>query len=312
MAKDGSIFSSDIKLDGSNYREWEFSVRTIVRDADYDEHLTDDHRKEDEATMKSWQKIDAKVMGALILNVTPSLRMNLKNHSTAKEIWKYLEQQYLQPSRALRYSLLQNLQNLQQQEMSIEGYHAALTRISSQLMSMIPKSGSGCEACVAKKKYEAESFMFQFVMRLRQEFENNLTQLLGRTTAPPFLDKALSSLIAEETRLRYLASFATPMTHTSILVAPRGPFRGSFSGKFRSHYKKSGHTIDSCFVLHLELLAEYQRKFPAQQQHRHPSTRKSSAILLCMPLVSLSLGCLIQEPLFMSPLTVCSSPHVNQ
>jgi hypothetical protein len=103
MDKDGSIFSSDIKLDGSNYRERAFSVRTVVRAAGFDDHLTDDPPdvKEDEATRKSWSKSDAKVMGALILNVVSSLLMSLEHHSTAKEIWKYLEQRYLQPSGAL-------------------------------------------------------------------------------------------------------------------------------------------------------------------------------------------------------------------
>ena len=171
MAKDNSIFSIDIKLDGSNYREWAFSVRTVVRAAGFDEHLTDGplDENEDEATRKAWKKADAKVMGALILNVIPSLRMSLEHYSTAKEIWKYFEQRYLQPSGALQYSLLQNLQNLQQQDMSIEDYYGAFTRISSQLLSMTPKSRSGCECCVAKENYEAQSFMFQSVMRLRQD-----------------------------------------------------------------------------------------------------------------------------------------------
>ena len=55
MAKDGSIFSIDIKLDSSNYREWAFSVRTAVRAAGYDDHLTDDppDEKENEATRET-------------------------------------------------------------------------------------------------------------------------------------------------------------------------------------------------------------------------------------------------------------------
>jgi hypothetical protein len=155
MAKDGSIFSIDIKFDGPNYREWAFSVRTDVRTAGFDDHLTDDPPdfKEDEAMKKAWRKTDSKVMGALILNVAPSLRMSLEHHITAKEIWKYLEQRYLRPSGALHYSLLQNLQNLQQHDSSIEEYYEAFTRITSQLMLMTPKSRSGCEPCVAKENY---------------------------------------------------------------------------------------------------------------------------------------------------------------
>jgi hypothetical protein len=115
---------------------------------------------------------------------------------------------------------------------------------------------------VAKEYYEAQSFMFQFVMRLRQEFENNRTQLLG-CPAPSSLDEALASLIAKETRLRTLASSTTQMTHTSVLAAHRGPFRGSSLEKFCSHCKKSGHTTDSCFPLHLELLASQEFSYSA-------------------------------------------------
>jgi hypothetical protein len=97
MAKENSTFSIDIKLDGPNYREWSFLVRTVMRAAGFDEHLTEDppDEKEDEASKKAWKRTDAKVMGALILNVAPSLRMSLEHHSTAKEIWRYLEQRYL-------------------------------------------------------------------------------------------------------------------------------------------------------------------------------------------------------------------------
>lgn len=260
------------------------------------------------------ENIDAKVMGALILNVAPSLWMSLEHQSSAKEIWKCLEQRYLQPSGALQYSLLQNLQNLQQQDMSIEDYYGASTRITSQLLSMTPKSRSRCESCVAKENYEAQSFMFQFVMRLRQDFENNRTQLLGRPS-PPTMDEALASLIGEETRLRSLGSSST--THSSVLAAPRGSFRGSSSGNvcphckrtghaadscfsllICSHCKKSGHSADGCFSLHPELLAEYRRKNPVQQQQYRPPVKRSSAVVIAEPhhvcVASQSASCVTQ------------------
>jgi hypothetical protein len=86
MAKDGSIFSSDIKFDGSNYIKWAFSVRTIVRDAGFDDHSTNSppYAKEDEATMKIWIKSYAKVMG--------DLTFFRWGYSPAKEIWRYLEE----------------------------------------------------------------------------------------------------------------------------------------------------------------------------------------------------------------------------
>ena len=52
MAKDS--LNIDIKLEGSNYREWAFSVKTVINAAGYGDHLFDDlDSKADEATIKS-------------------------------------------------------------------------------------------------------------------------------------------------------------------------------------------------------------------------------------------------------------------
>ena len=45
----------DIKLDGSNYREWTFSARTVLRTVGLASHLPDDPpNPSDDATRKSW------------------------------------------------------------------------------------------------------------------------------------------------------------------------------------------------------------------------------------------------------------------
>ena len=87
--------------------------------------------------------------------------MSLEHHTSAKEIWKYFEQRYLQPSSALHFSLLQNLHNTwQPKDMSIEEYYGAFTRITGQLGSMVPKGNSGCESCAVKEKYDHQTLMF--------------------------------------------------------------------------------------------------------------------------------------------------------
>ena len=166
MAKDS--LNIDIKLEGSNYREWAFSVKTVINATSYGDHLIDDlDAKADEATIKSWKKADAKVMGTLILNLVPSLRMSLENHTSAKEIWNYFEKRYLQPSGALEYSLLQNLHGIQQDEMSVEEFYGLFTCTTRQLTSMVPKSSIGFTSCTAKEKHDEQMLMFRFVMGLR-------------------------------------------------------------------------------------------------------------------------------------------------
>lgn len=99
-------------------------------------------------------------------------------------MWEYLQQRYQQSSAALRYSIRQNLQNLQQQDMSVEEFHSSFTRLSRQLDSMVPKACSGCKECAAKELYEEQNIMFDFVMRLRPDFEQIRGQLLSRTELP--------------------------------------------------------------------------------------------------------------------------------
>jgi hypothetical protein len=92
--------------------------------------------------------------------------MSLEHHTTTKEIWKYFEQRYLQPSGALHFSLLQSLHSTHQNDMSIEEYYSAFTHITGQLCSMVPKSSPSCESCADKEEFENRTFMYHFVMKL--------------------------------------------------------------------------------------------------------------------------------------------------
>uniref|UniRef100_A0A8R7R8I2 Retrotransposon gag domain-containing protein n=1 Tax=Triticum urartu TaxID=4572 RepID=A0A8R7R8I2_TRIUA len=192
-------------------------------------------------------------------------------------MWKYFEQRYIQPSGALHFSLLQNLHNTQQQQdMSIE---EAFTRITGQLCSMVPKSSVGCKSCVAKEEYEHRTLVFQFVMGLKQNFEN---------------------IRLVQTRLHSLATTSTPSLH-SVLAFPQRPSasRAAPSGAFCSHCKRTGHRPDNCFQLHPELLDEYrarrdlQRRAATKSQSR--SLRPSTAAVTEPPAMSASVSALTQS-----------------
>lgn len=123
-------------------------------------------------------------------------------------------------------------------------------------MPMTPKSCSRCDSCVAKENHEAQPLMFQFVGRLRslRTTEPSLSAILH-------LLLWMRHLLVWLLRIHVFASLPHPplRSNISVLAAHQSPFRGS-SGKICSHCKKSGHTVDNCFALHPELLAEYQRK----------------------------------------------------
>jgi hypothetical protein len=83
-----------LKLDGpSNYREWAFSVKTVLRGHGLASHLTDapptDKSKDGfgAAAVTTWTKDDGRIMSAIVTNMKPSLMMSLEHHQTAKEMW---------------------------------------------------------------------------------------------------------------------------------------------------------------------------------------------------------------------------------
>jgi hypothetical protein len=76
-----------LKLDGPNYREWPFSVKTVLRCYGLADHLTDNPPTDDS---KAWHLDDGKVTSANVTSLNQSLIMSLENHKTAKEMWDYL------------------------------------------------------------------------------------------------------------------------------------------------------------------------------------------------------------------------------
>lgn len=275
----GALLSTDIKLNGQNYQEWELSARMLLRSIGQASHLTDDppDEKTDATKIKAWKTADDRVMGFIFMSVEVPIRMSFRDHSTAKEMWDYLKQRYTQESGALRFSLLQNLHNLQQQDQSIEEFYNAFTWLSGQLEAQTPKGASGCAQCKAREKHDQENLVYQFVMRLSSQFESIRVQLLGRPTRPTMAE-ALADLIAEETRLCSLDTTPTPVVTHNVMAAPQrvgAPMGGipefssiAKSDRICSHCKKVGHISDDCFYLHPEKLADYRARRAAVPRPR--------------------------------------------
>jgi hypothetical protein len=88
-----------MKLDGpSNYREWAFSVKTILRGHGLASHLADSpvDKSKDGLAVMAWTNDDERVMSDIVTSMEPSLIMSLEHHESAKEMWDYLQGQYIQ------------------------------------------------------------------------------------------------------------------------------------------------------------------------------------------------------------------------
>ena len=142
---------------------------------------------------------------------------------------------------------------------------------------MTPKAAVACQSCAAKDKYAQQTLMYQFVMGLRSEFEPIRTQLLNYPT-PPTLTAALSSLIAEETRLHSLMPASGSSPHAVLSLSQRfGSTRATPTGVLVcSHCKRTGHLVDKCFKLHPDQLIAYRARQPFDR-HRGAPTGPSRA-----------------------------------
>eukprot|EP00267_Zea_mays_P057345 XP_023157381.1 uncharacterized protein LOC111590826 [Zea mays] len=264
----------NITLDGQNYPEWAFCVETALRGHGLLFHLTDaapvlaDDRR-NAADIKTWQLNDGKVMAAMVNSVKPSMIMSLSKFKTAKAIWSHLKERFVQDSGALLHTLMQQTHVIEQNDMSIDEYYSAFDRLMSALTSMVPACTT--DPCPAHKFIE-KFFTYRFVMGVRAEFDSLRARLLqGSDTLT--MAKALSDLLAEETRLNSLSS--TGGNPHSVLVAAQKP-KNIF--KPCDHCGKTNHRSELCFVKFPEKLTDFRARRAARGRGPGPSTRGSVAV----------------------------------
>ena len=264
----------NITLDGQNYPEWAFCVETALRGHGLLFHLTDaapvlaDDRR-NAADIKTWQLNDGKVMAAMVNSVKPSMIMSLSKFKTAKAIWSHLKERFVQDSGALLHTLMQQTHVIEQNDMSIDEYYSAFDRLMSALTSMVPACTA--DPCPAHKFIE-KFFTYRFVMGVRAEFDSLRARLLqGSDTLT--MAKALSDLLAEETRLHSLSS--TGGNPHSVLAAAQKP-KNIF--KPCDHCGKTNHRSELCFVKFPEKLTDFRARRAARGRGPGPSTRGSVAV----------------------------------
>jgi len=150
------------------------------------------------------------------------IRLAICEFPTAKVIWDHLSDLYRPSSQALRYSLLQTLATTYQRDRSVQEFFAEITSLWRQCDEMEPSHCLSCSHCIATAEYRDSGRVYDFLMRLRPEFEAVRSQFLHRET-PPTLRDTLSSVLAEETRLRSLEGASHSASPHAVLAAPQYP-----------------------------------------------------------------------------------------
>ena len=110
---------------------------------------------------------------------------------TAKAIWDHLKRLYLQSNQSLRYAFFQTLSTCYQRDRSVQDFFAELMDIWRQCDEMTPSlcpTCSQCECAITSTRDRDFHRMYEFLMRLRPEFETVRAQLMHRVPPPPLSD----------------------------------------------------------------------------------------------------------------------------
>ena len=225
--------------------------------------------------------------------VTPGIRTQIADISTAHAMWAYLARRYCVSSQAQIFTLYQTLSGLQQGDESIDQFYSRFCELWRQVDALSPPECPihavaptvSCTPCLRRSQHEETRCLYEFLMRLRPEFESCRAQLLHSPTAHT-LDEAFALVLAEETRLRATSTGAgaalasqrfAPPTISGPLVS-RPPATSTSSSAPRP---KKPVTCYHCGILgHIERdCRKKQRGFPRVTAPAAPHLTASSPLL---------------------------------
>ena len=145
--------------------------------------------------------------------------------------------------------------------MTIDEYYSAFDCLVGFLTSMIGDcTADNCPAHQFIEKF----FVYRFVMGVREEFDSIRKRLL-HDSSDLTMTRALSDLLAEETRLRSMYAPPMPMSHMVLAASQRysAPPKGTSSEPCK-HCGKKNHSSENCFSQHPEKLADFRARRAAR------------------------------------------------
>uniref|UniRef100_A0ACD5UZ91 Uncharacterized protein n=1 Tax=Avena sativa TaxID=4498 RepID=A0ACD5UZ91_AVESA len=155
-----------------------------------------------------WVDEDARAAAVLTSSVLPQYAAEFMSLPTVAAQWAHLRQRYQPFGDALYLFLVRQEHALQQGDSTIDEFYTQSAAIWRQLDSLCTAVCGTCSCCHIVRSDLEFHRIYEFLSRLRQEFEPRRAQLNARGRVP--LSEVLSELRAEETRLRGDGLLAVP------------------------------------------------------------------------------------------------------
>jgi hypothetical protein len=217
---------------------------------------------------------DARAAAILTSSVLPQFASEFMGLPTIADMWAHLRQRYQPSGDALYLSVVRQEHALQQGESTIDEFYTQSTAIWRQLDSLCTAVCGTCP-CYRTVRSDLEfQRIYEFLSRLRKEFEPRRAQLLARGRVP--ISEVLSELRAEETRLRgagflevpsVLAARGAPPSPAPLpqLRSPAPPILSTHQGQHQTQHQqprgqdrrplrhctycnRDGHTVSNCYT----------------------------------------------------------------
>jgi len=172
---------------------------------------------------------DARATTVLTTSVLPQFASEFMSLRTVADMWAHLRQRHQPSGDALYLSVVRQEHDLQQGDSTIDQFCTQSAAIWRQLDSLRTAVCGTCPCCQIVRSDLEFQRVYEFLSRLRKEFEPRRAQLLARGRVP--ISEVLSELRAEEIRLRGAGFLEVPSMlagrGSPSLPAPSSPSRST-------------------------------------------------------------------------------------
>ena len=201
---------------------------------------------------KQWTDDDARASAILVSSMDVDLTMDVVSLTTGHQMWEHLRRRYEPTGDAIYLSVIRQEQQLKQGDATVDEFYKELSAVWRQLDSLGADVCRTCQCCVRQQAKLEVRRLYDFLTRLRDEFEQSRAQLLARHPRPSTLE-ALAEVRSEELRLRSTgmlpsssAVLAAHISQPQQVVPSPTPVAGISTRAFCTYCKQDSHMIMEC------------------------------------------------------------------
>lgn len=224
-----------VKLNGDNYLSWKHQMLMVLKTLGLQKHI--DANSSPPTTppdvVETWSKADCFVSACINSTLDPSVAHLAIDTESAADLWKAIEESYLQQAFAKKSQLKTQFQTIKQGTNSITVYCDSIKKICDSLRSI-------------GEKVTEPDLVLQTLHGLNSTYNMFVLNIENSETTPTFLQLRSRLLLYEERMLQQ--SEGVPISAMTALKINQPPHLMTKDNNMSCQIcHKQGHTADRCF-----------------------------------------------------------------